>query len=101
MNRQRNNDDEPKLLKTILDKVVSESPLQKGLDRVNLEEVWRNSLSPAIAKYTLAVQFRRGTLYVKLSDATLRHELSYGKQQLITIINENVGKPLVEKLVLQ
>ena len=41
------------------------------------------------------------TLYVKLSSSVLREELSYGKEKIIKMINEEMGKEVVTKLVLR
>jgi hypothetical protein len=41
------------------------------------------------------------TLYVALSSAVLREELSYGKDKIITMINEELRKELVKHLILR
>ncbi|MDX1462328.1 MAG: DUF721 domain-containing protein, partial [Marinirhabdus sp.] len=38
---------------------------------------------------------------ISLSSSVLREELSYGKQKIIRLLNEEMGKELVEKLVLR
>jgi hypothetical protein len=41
------------------------------------------------------------TLYVSLTSAVLREELSYGKQKIITMINEELRKEVVTVLILR
>ena len=51
--------------------------------------------------YTTAVELRNETLFVSLSSSVLREELSLGTSKIIAMINEELGKELVKKLVLR
>ena len=80
---------------------VSDNKLQKGLDKVNVRDVWNSQMGPAIEKYTTAIKLDRDVLYVQLSSSVLREELSYGKEKIVKMLNEELGKELVKKLVLR
>ena len=47
------------------------------------------------------IYFKKKTLYVSLSSSVLRQELSYGKQKIVDLINEEIGKNLINKIVLR
>lgn len=85
----------------VLQEFVTHNKLQKGLDKVSVKDVWLSEMGPAIAKYTTAIKLDRNTLYVALSSSVLREELSYGKEKIITNLNEKLGKELIQKLVLK
>lgn len=80
---------------------VSKNKLQTGLDKVNAREVWNQQMGPAIEKYTTSLKLDGSTLYVQLSSSVLREELSYGKEKIIRILNEALGKELITKLILR
>ena len=84
-----------------LKEFVGKHKLQKGLDKVQVRDVWNDQMGPAIAKYTTAIKLDRDTLFVQLSSSVLREELSYGKQHIIDNLNKSLGKDLVKKLVLR
>ena len=84
-----------------LKEFVSDNKLQKGLDKVNVRDVWNSQMGPAIEKYTIAIKLDRDTLYVQLSSSVLREELSYGKEKIVKMLNEELGKELVKKLILR
>lgn len=84
-----------------LQEFVSDNKLQKGLDKVNVRDVWNSQMGPAIEKYTTAIKLDRDTLYVQLSSSVLREELSYGKEKIIKMLNEELGRELVKKLILR
>ena len=80
---------------------IDANRLQKGLDKVSIEEAWHSVMGNAISKYTTAIKLDREVLYVQLSSSVLREELSYGKSKIITMINEEMGKQIITKLVLR
>lgn len=84
-----------------LQEFVQENKLQKGLDKVLVKEAWNTQLGPAIEKYTSAIKLEKDTLYVQLTSSVLREELSYGKDKIIRILNEELGRDLIKKLVLR
>ena len=71
------------------------------MDKVSAEEAWHNVMGNAISKYTTAIKLDREILYVQLSSSVLRDELSYGKTKIISLLNEEMGKQVVTKLVLR
>jgi hypothetical protein len=46
------------------------------------------------------VSLKGHTLIVKLSSSTLKEELSYGKDKMIDMINEVLGKDLIKSIKL-
>ncbi|MAM29621.1 MAG: RNA-binding protein [Flavobacteriaceae bacterium] len=88
-------------IRDVLKDFIASNRLEKGLDKVSIQEAWHNVLGEAISKYTTAVSLERDTLYVSLSSSVLREELSYGKEKIIKLLNEEVGKDLVSKLILR
>jgi len=80
---------------------IDANRLQKGLDKIAIEEVWHSVMGKAISKYTTAIKLDRGTLYIQLSSSVLREELSYGKSKIITMINEEMGKQIITNLILR
>lgn len=84
-----------------LQEFVQDNKLQKGLDKVHVREVWNSQMGPAIEKYTTAVKLDRETLYIQLSSSVLREELSYGKEKIVRMLNKELGRDLIKKLVLR
>jgi len=80
---------------------IDANRLQKGLDKVSIEDAWHSVMGNFISKYTTAIKLDREVLYVQLSSSVLREELSYGKTKIIGMINEEMGKQIIIKLVLR
>ena len=80
---------------------VETNNLEKGLDIVHVAEAWEKLMGNGVNNYTTSIVLQRSTLYVQLSSSVLREELSYGKQKIIDLINESLGKEIVKKLILR
>lgn len=85
----------------VLKDFIQTNHLEKGLDKVNVKDAWHNVMGKAISKYTTQVILDRDTLFIQLSSSVLREELSYGKEKIIKLLNEELGKKLISKLVLR
>tara|TARA_R110002073_G_scaffold126764_8_gene271838 strand:- start:6992 stop:7264 length:273 start_codon:yes stop_codon:yes gene_type:complete len=88
-------------LSDVLKEFVSTNKLQEGLDKVEIKDAWKNLMGKGVNSYTTSVQLKRDTLYVQLSSSVLREELSYGKEKIIAMLNEALGKELIKNLVLK
>jgi len=84
-----------------LKEFVRENRLQKGMDRVEARDAWVSLMGNGVNNYTTGVELRGNTLFVSLSSSVLREELSLGKSKIVTMLNEELGKELVKKLVLR
>lgn len=80
--------------------VQKNDKLSKGIDKVEVTSAWFK-LNPAFETYTTSIRFDRDTLFVNLSSSVFREELSYGKEKIRTMINEELGREIVKKLVLR
>ena len=96
---KRNN--EHQKISEILKEFVDTNKLQTGLDKVNVREAWENLMGNGVNNYTTAIKLERDILYVQLSSSVLREELSYGKEKIIAMLNEVLGKEVIKKLVLR
>ena len=96
---KRHNDQQK--IDDLLKSFVKENKLEKGLDKVNVEATWRDLMGNGVNNYTNSVKLHQNTLYIELSSSVLREELSYGKDKIINMLNETLGKNLITKLILR
>ena len=84
-----------------LKEFVETNKLEKGLNKVNVVEAWTKLMGNGVNNYTTSVNLERDTLYVQLSSSVLREELSYGKEKIINMLNEELGKGIIKKLIMR
>ncbi|WP_053992245.1 DUF721 domain-containing protein [Mangrovimonas sp. TPBH4] len=85
----------------VLKEFVDTNNLQDGLDKIDVRDAWAKMMGNGVNNYTTAIQLERDTLYVQLSSSVLREELSYGKEKIISMLNESLGKEVIKTLVLR
>ncbi len=92
---------EPQLLGKVLSEIVESKALFRGITNEKINGLWNQLLGDNISQFTDKVELRNETLYVSLSSAPLREELSYGKEKIMWMLNEEMGKETIKKIVLR
>jgi len=84
-----------------LHEMIRENKLQHGIDNVSVKEAWAEVMGNGVSSYTDSIELRKDILILKLTSSTLREELSYGKDKIISMMNEYLGKDVIRKVKLQ
>ncbi|MFT4576128.1 MAG: hypothetical protein ACI9SI_001046 [Polaribacter sp.] len=87
-------------LKDLMGSFIKENNLSKGIQKLEIEEVWAKLMGQGVVSYTDKIQLQNKTLVVSLSSSVLREELSYGKDKIIKMMNEEMGEVLISKVML-
>ncbi len=69
--------------------------------QARLRALWPKVMGPSINQHTSELRLHRKTLYVNLSSAPLRHELSMGTDKILKMLNEELGEEFLEKVVIR
>lgn len=85
----------------VLKEIIQINKLQTGIDQVSIKEAWLNLMGNGVNSYTKNVVLKGTTLYVELTSAVLREELSYGKDKIIKMINDEFRRDLIKDVVLR
>jgi len=85
----------------VLKEIIQSNKLQPGIDQVAVKEAWKNLMGNGVNNYTRNVMLKGYTLYVELSSAVLREELSYGKDKIIAMINKELDREVIKDVVLR
>jgi hypothetical protein len=83
----------------VLKHIIEANKLQPGIDQITVKEAWISLMGNGVNSYTKEVTLRKNTLYVELTSAVLRQELSYGKEKIIRMINEEFRRDVVKEIV--
>lgn len=61
--------------------------------------IWEQLMGQSIAKRTVTLQVRKGVMYIKLSSAPLKQELSTSKKRIVDLINQEIGAEAISEIV--
>ncbi|WP_299665526.1 DUF721 domain-containing protein [uncultured Polaribacter sp.] len=87
-------------VKDLMQLFIKENNLTKGMQKIKIEEIWNQMMGPGVATHTTSVKLQNKTLVIQLNSSVLREELSYGKDKIIKLMNEEIGEEVVTKLML-
>jgi predicted nucleic acid-binding Zn ribbon protein len=91
-----------KSLKNVIGNIIdSSNKLNSGLNNIKVQNLWREVMGNNVNSYTNEIVLKKNTLYVNLSSSVLRQELSFGKQKIIDLLNKELGKTVIKKIVLR
>lgn len=88
-------------LKEALHAMINYYKLKGGLNQTKVEGLWGKVMGPSIAKHTNHIKLVKGKLFIDLNSASLKQELSYGKDKIKKILNEELGSEVVEKIFIK
>lgn len=87
-------------IKELMDDVIKENKLTKGMRQIAVQEAWEKLMGKGIVSYTNKIELNGKTLIVRLKSSVLREELSYGKDKIIKMMNVELKEKLISKLIL-
>ena len=79
-------------VKDLMQSFIKENNLSKGMRKLKVEETWAEMMGPGVMAHTTSVKLQNKTLIIQLTSSVLREELSYGKDKIIKMINEELRK---------
>ena len=56
---------------------------------------WDKLMGPSVTKYTVKIEVEKRILFVKLSNAALKQELSYAREKIKKMLNDEVGEQVL------
>ncbi|PKP14153.1 MAG: DUF721 domain-containing protein [Bacteroidetes bacterium HGW-Bacteroidetes-3] len=86
-------------MEDLMKEVIKENKLTKGMNQISVKEAWAKLMGNGVVSYTGKVELNGKTLVVKLKSSVLREELSYGKEKIIKMMNEELGEELISKII--
>lgn len=88
----------PQSIKDILENVLSQSGLDRGMEECKALSVW-DDVASNLAARTEPTGISHGRMYVNVTDSVILHHLTFLKKKYIEKINLLLGKDVVKDIV--
>jgi len=88
-------------LSEVLKGMVDNKKWKGKLFQTKVKELWVLNMGTSINSYTTDIKLRGFKLFITISSAPLRQELSYSKDKIKNIINEGLGEEYVKDVVIR
>jgi hypothetical protein len=83
-----------------LQEMLREYKLKSRLDETKVQILWAKLMGKTIATYTTNIAVRKKVLYLTIISAPLKQELSYAKDKIVKLINEEMGEEYIREVVI-
>ncbi|UCE93842.1 MAG: DUF721 domain-containing protein [Flavobacteriaceae bacterium] len=93
-------DKESNQIKDLIPQMLKENKLKKGMDQIQVKEVWQEVMGMGVANYTESVSLKNGVLLVRLKSSALREELNYGKSKIVSMMNKALNQVEIKEVKL-
>lgn len=90
-----------KPIKNIIESFVEQDSISDGIFNIKIQKAWENAVEKKILDYTKEIYLKGDILYIKVSNPILKQEILYSRQKVINLINEELEKDLIKKIVLK
>lgn len=88
-------------LQEAMQDMLQEFRLKPRYDETRVKMLWEKLMGKTIATYTSAVTVRKNVLYLTILSAPLKHELSYAKEKIKNLLNEEMGEEYIKDVVIR
>lgn len=80
--------------------MIKEYQLGNRLNETRVKAIWRERMGKTINTYTSDISVRKNVLYISILSAPLKHELSYAKEKIRTMMNEALEEEYIREVVI-
>lgn len=88
-------------LKDALKAMLDHYKLKGKLNQSRIRHQWEEMMGPSIANYTKDIKLYKGKLFIIIDSAPLRQELSYGKEKIRKVLNEQLGEEAIREVIIR
>ena len=88
-------------LKDAIALLLQNNNLKGKVAETRLLNSWEKIVGKLIANHTTKLFINRSTLFLYLDNAALKNELSYSREKIIKMLNEEAGEELIKEVVIK
>jgi len=79
----------------VIKELLKNYDITSKFNEVHVITLWDKLMGPSVTKYTVKIEVEKRILFVKLSNAALKQELSYARQKIKKMLNDEVGEEVL------
>ena len=86
-------------LKEAIKKFLNANPyIRDKVNERNIEKIWEKVMGKMIVRHTQKITIKNKVITIEINSASLRHELSFAKEKIKTLINTESGEEIIEEV---
>ena len=81
--------------------MIQELRIGPQLGETRVKSLWEQLMGKTISTYTSNISVRKNVLYLTILSAPLKQELSYAKDKIKNLLNEELGEEFIKEVVIR
>jgi predicted nucleic acid-binding Zn ribbon protein len=86
-------------IKEVIQDLLKTYRLDGRINELKLIGSWEKVMGKTIAKHTTDIYIKKKQLFVKLDSAALRQELSYAREKILKMMNDEAGIKVIDEII--
>tara|TARA_B100001741_G_scaffold275493_1_gene245812 strand:- start:688 stop:978 length:291 start_codon:yes stop_codon:yes gene_type:complete len=82
-------------IREVIKELLNNYDITSKFNEAHIITSWDKLMGPSVTKYTVKIEVEKRILFVKLSNAALKQELSYARQKIKKMLNDEVGEEVL------
>ena len=82
-------------IREVIKELLNNYDITSKFNEAHIITSWDKLMGPSVTKYTVKIEIEKRILFVKLSNAALKQELSYARQKIKKMLNDEVGEEVL------
>ena len=88
-------------LKDVLREMVDTMKWKEKLNETSIRQIWSEKMGTTINQYTREMNLRKGKLFITITSASLKNELSYDREKIREMMNRELGGDFVTDVIIR
>ncbi len=88
-------------LQEAMQAMLREYRLEPQVNEARVKMLWAKLMGKTISTYTSNITVRKNVLYLTILSAPLKQELSYAKDKIKDLLNDEMGEEFVKDVVIR
>ena len=88
-------------LQEAMQDMINKYKLAPQLNETRVKALWEKMMGKTISTYTSNIRLRKNVLYLTILSAPLKHELSFGKEKIKSLLNDEIGEEVIKDVVIR
>jgi predicted nucleic acid-binding Zn ribbon protein len=84
-----------------ISQLFKQEKLDIKISQFTVKNNWKDIVGEVVAKNTSEIYFNDKSIFVTLSSAALKHELSFQKETIVANINKFCGYALINQIIIK
>jgi hypothetical protein len=88
-------------LQEAMQSMIRQYRLEPQLNETRVKMLWEKLMGKTISTYTSKIRLHKNVLYLTILSAPLKHELSFAKEKIKSLLNDEIGEEVVKEVVIR